>query len=584
MRRELRTLLALFASRWPRYSLGIGALVITDLGNLTIPWFVGRFIDEARAGQAGFAMGLRYAGTILAVAIGVAIFRYVWRIFIFGTARQLDYSYRKNLFAHLLTLDAGFYQRRRVGDLMAHATNDLAAVRMALGEGVMAGFDSLITGGLALIAMAGIIDARLTLAALLPLPLLAIFEVWYGAHLHARYKDVQAGVSGLSEQVQEQVTGIRVIKAFAREGAARARFAATSQDYRDRVLRMVRLSGLNEPVIAGLSGLSMLISLGYGGYLVLSGELSLGRFVAFNSYLGMLVWPMLALGWVANLLHRGTASLGRLQELLDEVPVVRDAPDAVAPAGIRGELEIRDLSFRHAPELAPVIQDLSCHVAPGQTLGILGRMGSGKTTLANLLMRVHEPPPGTIWLDGHDVRQLSLASLRGAIGYVPQDGFLFSDTVRANLAFAPGHVEDERLLEIAELVQLRAEIEALPSGFDTMLGERGITLSGGQRQRLGLGRALLKDPPVLILDDCLSAVDTLTEARILARLRPWLRQRTTVLVAHRVSALQHADWILVLDGGCIVEQGTHAELVAGGGLYRRIHDRQALEAAIAEEA
>lgn len=583
MRRELRQIADLAWRHRGRYAMGFGALMVTDLGNLTIPWLIGQFIDAARARGIDAAGAIRFGVAVLGVSIVVAVFRYAWRMAIFGTARTVEFDLRERFFKHLLSLSPGFYQRRTIGDLMAHATNDLNAIRGLLGEGVMAGYDTAIMLVLAIITMAGAIDARLTAAAMIPLPILALVQWRLASTVHHRYKEVQATFGTLSERVQENLSGVRVVKAFVQEGAEEERFRATNQTYYERYMRMTRLQALTDPMISFLSGLSALIALGYGGTLVMSGELSLGRFIAFNSYLGMLVWPMLALGWVVNLAQRATASMARIQAILEEIPEVTDAPQAIAPDRLPGHLAIRDLTFRYAPELAPALEGVSVEVAPGRTLGLIGRTGSGKTTLANLLVRAYNPPVGTVYLDGHDVNDLSLSTLRGAIAYVPQDAFLFSDTIEANVAFDPMPHEDQAVRAATDSAQLSGEVEAMPQGFGTMLGERGITLSGGQRQRVSIARALLKEAPVLVLDDCLSAVDTATEARLLAALRPLSAQRTTVIVSHRISALQHADEILLLDQGRVVERGTHAELLERGSEYRRLYERQVLEASLAAE-
>jgi len=389
---------------------------------------------------------------------------------------------------------------------------------------------------------------------------------------------VQAAFGTLSDRAQESVAGIRVVKGFGREELRSAHFGEANEDYRRRYARMIRYDVAFDPSIRLLAGLAFAVGLAYGGALVARGDITLGAYVAFNTYLGMLVWPMLALGWVINLFQRALASLGRLQLLLDEKPDVVDAPGALALEEPRGHLTVRGLTFTYRPELPPALADIELDVPPGGTVGILGRTGSGKSTLANLMLRVFEPPRGTIFLDGHDVRDLRSADLRRAFAYVPQDAFLFSRSIADNIDFDPAPHSRSDVEAAARLADVERDILTFPEGYETQLGERGITLSGGQRQRVGLARALVRDAPILVLDDCLSAVDTATEERILSALEPVLSERTTLIIAHRVSALRHADEIFVLDDGRIVERGSHDELVAAGGEYARLFRMQQMEA------
>lgn len=582
MRREFKILL-IFLSRFrKRYVFGIAALLVCDGVQLTVPWILGRFIDAARAGTLDSRGLWMSAGAIVALAALTALLRFVWRIYVFGTARYVEFDLRDRLFKHLQTLSANFYNRNKTGDLMAYATNDLQAVRSASGEGVLMFADSFILSISTLALMITTIDWRLTLLGLLPLPFLAINASFFSRLIHDRFKLVQAAFGKLSDRVQENIAGMRVVKAFVQEEAEIENFTRDNEDYIHKNLRLIRIWGMLDPMINLLAGLGFVITLGYGGQLVLLGAISLGDFVAFNSYLGMLIWPMIAIGWVVNLIQRGTASMGRIQAILDEKPDVADAPGARVPDPWRGRVELRNLTFRYGDTLPPALSGLNLAVEPGQTLGIIGRTGSGKSTLSNLLVRVYNPSAGQILIDGQDVNLIPLEDLRSQIGYVPQESFLFSKTIRENIAFTPGSWTDEEVLEASRAAQVDEDIREFHSGYDTLLGERGVTLSGGQRQRVGIARALLKDPPVLILDDCLSAVDTSTEARILANLRPIMKDRTTILISHRVSAVKQADQIIFLEGGRIRERGTHEELLDLEGEYWRLYQMQQLEDAIAQ--
>lgn len=578
--RELRLLFEILGRHKGRYALGCLFLACSDVFQLAVPYLVSLVIDGLAAGTLGLDGLARLAAGVVAAAIGVALVRYCWRHFVFGAARLIERDLRQRLYEHLQALDARFFAGTKVGDLMAHATNDISAVRGAAGEGVMAGWDAIAMATITVAVMVTTVDWRLALAALLPLALLPPISWRLGEQVHQRYGVVQAAFSTLSDRVQENIAGIRVVKGFAREADQVARFDEANGAYQAAFTRLARIDVAWDPIIHLLASLATVIGLGYGGTLVLRGELTLGQFVAFNSYLAMMVWPMLALGWAMNIVQRATASIGRLQALFDERPAIADGPDARPLEAPRGELTVHGLSFRHAPDGPAVLADVTLAVGPGRTLGVFGATGSGKTTLANLLARVLEPPAGSVFLDGQDVTGLKLADVRRAIAYVPQDAFLFSRTIGENVAFDPAPHDDAAIADAARRAQLESDLAALPAGLGTEIGERGVTLSGGQRQRVGIARALLKDAPVLVLDDCMSAVDAHTEARLLEALAPERARRATILVSHRTAALAACDEIVVLTAGRVAERGTHAQLVAAGGEYARVHRLQQLEDAV----
>jgi ATP-binding cassette subfamily B protein len=577
MLRDLRPLFIYMRRyRWG-YLWGTLSCIATNAAAVQAPRVLGWAVDSLKGHYANHRMILGFAGLLVAISLVKGVFLYAQRWILIGISREIEFDIRNDLFRHLEKQDSGFYQRYRTGDVMARMTNDLNAVRNLLGPALMYSANTVFFTVFALPFLLHL-SPWLTLVALAPMPLASILVQYLGHRIHDRFERIQASFSEISAQAQENYSGARLIRAFAREESQIGLFEKLNRLYIARSLRLVQLMGMLWPTLEFILGVSMVITLFVGGRQVLTNRITSGQFFEFFTFMILLIWPIIAVGWVVNLFQRGTASVVRIDELLKAEPVIddRSADPTIAPdATLHGEIEFRHLSFSYGE--TPVLRDISLNIPAGSTLAIVGPTGSGKTTLVSLLSRLYEAPAGSLLIDGRPVRDYPLATLRRNIGMVPQETFLFSDTLRENLTFGAPKASAEEMLKAAETAHIRVEFEEFPQGFETMVGERGLTLSGGQKQRAAIARALLRRPAILILDDALASVDTYTEERILSGLGNYTAASTTILISHRVSTVRSADQIAVLDHGRIVEIGRHDELLALDGYYAGLYHKQQLE-------
>ena len=578
---NIRPLFPYLKRYWKHLAWGGVAVISYNVVRVLLPLIVGHAIDDMKHGVTEEKI-IHHALRLLLVAALSAIFLYITRQVIIGASREIEFDLRNDLFANLERQSAGFYHTHRTGDIMARTTNDLNAVRQLLGPAIMYSANCLVFTCAALPFMIHI-SPKLTLCAVGPLPLASVLVQSFGQRIHRRFERIQAMFSDISAKAQENFSGARLIRAFAQEDAEIASFETANLEYISRSMHLVRLMAMLWPSLELVLGLGLMITLLVGGHEVVQHRISVGDFAAFNVYMVQLIWPMIAIGWVVNLFQRGTASVVRIDELLKQQPAIVDDPAVVShePQPIEGAITFRNLSFAYPTGGPEILHNINLEIPAGSSLAVVGPTGSGKSSLVGLIPRLHDAPAGSILIDGRPIREYSLAQLRAAIGFVPQETFLFSDTIAQNIAFGRPEATQPEILEAATIAHIATEILEFPRGFDTAVGERGITLSGGQKQRTAIARAVIRNPPILILDDALASVDTYTEERILSGLREVMRGRTTIFISHRISTARNADQIAVLVAGRIAELGTHDELIARNGYYTALAEKQQLEEELA---
>jgi ATP-binding cassette subfamily B protein len=579
MTTPFRKLISYFAPYKRLMILGIACVFMTNLVRMTAPLVLRRAVDDLAA-EVTHSKLLEYGALLILIALAQGVFLFTQRRVLINMSRDIEYDLRNDFYAHLQKLPFEFYQTHRTGDLMARATNDLSAVRMIVGPALMYSMNTVFAMALLVPLMASI-SWRLTLLAFLSMPLVATATNYFSKRIHDRFEKVQEYFGTVSNRAQESLAGVRVIRAYTQEKAQIESFGQVNREFVNRNLQLIRLSGVFHPILQFFIGLGFIAVLWYGGGLVIGGTISIGQFVQFTLYLGYLVWPMIALGWVINIFQRGMASMGRMNQIMSIQPAIRDADELIGIDEIEGEIEFRDLTFTYSEAREPALKKINLHIASGQTVAFVGAVGSGKTTMMNLVTRLLDAEPGEVLIDGIPIREIPLKVLRSSIGYVPQETFLFSETISENIAFGVEHATAEEIERAATEAGIAEDILEFADSFETLVGERGITLSGGQKQRTAIARALIRRPRILILDDALSSVDTYTEEKILGHLRRIMRGRTSLIVSHRVSTVKDADMIVVLEDGRIAERGTHDSLIARGGLYAELYEKQLLEEELA---
>ncbi|HEY2383996.1 MAG TPA: ABC transporter ATP-binding protein [Terriglobia bacterium] len=575
--RVLKGLRAYLRPHRRKLAAGFLCVFLTNLFLLAMPTVLGYAVDSLQYSVTREKLTY-WAALVVALAVCEGVFRFFMRHLIIGVSRDVEYAMRNDIFRHLETLPMSFYQRNKTGDLMSRATNDLSNVRMLFGPGIMYTANTIVVAVVAILFMLRI-NWQLTLLALLPLPFVSLSVRYFGKKIHDLTEESQAKLADLSARVQESMAGIRVVKAFSQETHEIGEFEGINRSLVSKNQELIRFQSVFYPTMELMIGTAVVIVIWFGGRQVIQNAISLGDFVAFTMYLGRLSWPMIALGWVVNLLERGRASMERLNYILETIPDVRNESPVAAEFEVSGEIEFRNLSFSY--DGTPTLRNISLRIPKGRTVAIVGATGSGKTSLVQLIPRLYNAPMNSLFIDGVPIERIPLSALRSAIGFIPQDTFLFGETIRENIAFGVESAADSQILHAARVSNIEADVESFPDKFETMVGERGITLSGGQKQRTAISRAVLRDPRILILDDALSSVDTYTEEQILRELKGVMQNRTSILISHRVSTVRDADEIVVLNEGQIVERGTHAELLTAEGYYAELYRRQLLEEELA---